>query len=94
MHKELNPFWDETFVIPIEDPFIPINIKVILFIFNKNFLINLKIATCYNINILAYKIFIIERFVDLSINFIYCTMRYRSVLDYGLVGIHFNVITI
>ncbi|XP_055531817.1 multiple C2 and transmembrane domain-containing protein isoform X2 [Wyeomyia smithii] len=28
VHKELNPVWDETFVVPVEDPFQPINIKV------------------------------------------------------------------
>lgn len=28
VHKELNPRWDETFIVPIEDPFQPINIKV------------------------------------------------------------------
>lgn len=28
VHRELNPVWDETFVVPIEDPFQPINIKV------------------------------------------------------------------
>lgn len=28
VHKDLNPRWDESFVIPIEDPFQPINIKV------------------------------------------------------------------
>ncbi|EDS31646.1 conserved hypothetical protein [Culex quinquefasciatus] len=28
VHKELNPVWDETFIVPIEDPFQPINIKV------------------------------------------------------------------
>lgn len=28
IHRELNPIWDEVFVVPIEDPFLPINIKV------------------------------------------------------------------
>lgn len=28
IHRELNPIWDEVFVTPIEDPFLPINIKV------------------------------------------------------------------
>jgi Ca2+-dependent lipid-binding protein len=28
VHKELNPTFDETFSVPIEDPFQPINIKV------------------------------------------------------------------
>ncbi|XP_055687103.1 multiple C2 and transmembrane domain-containing protein isoform X2 [Lutzomyia longipalpis] len=28
VHRDLNPVWDETFVVPIEDPFQPINIKV------------------------------------------------------------------
>ena len=28
VHKELNPVFDETFSVPIEDPFQPINIKV------------------------------------------------------------------
>lgn len=28
VHKELNPVFDETFVVPIEDPFQPINVKV------------------------------------------------------------------
>ncbi|XP_055619934.1 multiple C2 and transmembrane domain-containing protein isoform X2 [Toxorhynchites rutilus septentrionalis] len=28
VHKELNPVWDETFIVPVEDPFQPINIKV------------------------------------------------------------------
>lgn len=30
VHRDLNPVWDETFVVPIEDPFQQINIKVIL----------------------------------------------------------------
>lgn len=29
VHKDLNPVWDETFIVPIEDPFQQINIKVI-----------------------------------------------------------------
>lgn len=28
VHKELNPIFDETFFVPIEDPFQPINVKV------------------------------------------------------------------
>lgn len=28
MHKDLNPVWDETFIVPIEDPFQSIQIKV------------------------------------------------------------------
>lgn len=28
VHRDLNPCWDETFLLPIEDPFQPINIKV------------------------------------------------------------------
>ncbi|EAL41731.2 AGAP007646-PA [Anopheles gambiae str. PEST] len=28
VHKDLNPVWDETFVVPVEDPFQPIVIKV------------------------------------------------------------------
>ncbi|XP_049543863.1 multiple C2 and transmembrane domain-containing protein [Anopheles darlingi] len=28
VHKDLNPIWDETFVVPVEDPFQPIIIKV------------------------------------------------------------------
>ncbi|XP_063698220.1 multiple C2 and transmembrane domain-containing protein [Culicoides brevitarsis] len=28
VHKDLNPKWDETFIVPVEDPFLPINIKV------------------------------------------------------------------
>jgi Ca2+-dependent lipid-binding protein len=28
VHKELNPMFDETFLVPIEDPFQPINVKV------------------------------------------------------------------
>ncbi|KFB36651.1 AGAP007646-PA-like protein [Anopheles sinensis] len=28
VHKDLNPLWDETFVVPVEDPFQPIIIKV------------------------------------------------------------------
>lgn len=28
MHKNLNPVWDETFIVPIEDPFQSILIKV------------------------------------------------------------------
>jgi Ca2+-dependent lipid-binding protein len=28
VHKELNPTFDEMFIVPIEDPFQPINIKV------------------------------------------------------------------
>lgn len=28
VHRDLNPVWDETFVVPVEDPFQPINIKV------------------------------------------------------------------
>lgn len=30
VHKDLNPIWDETFIVPIEDPFQQINIKVII----------------------------------------------------------------
>lgn len=29
VHKDLNPVWDETFIVPIEDPFQSIQIKVI-----------------------------------------------------------------
>lgn len=32
VHRDLNPVWDETFVVPIEDPFHPINIKVRFFV--------------------------------------------------------------
>ncbi|XP_054740886.1 multiple C2 and transmembrane domain-containing protein isoform X1 [Anastrepha obliqua] len=28
IHRDLNPVWDEVFIVPIEDPFLPINIKV------------------------------------------------------------------
>lgn len=28
LHRDLNPVWDETFTVPIEDPFVPIIIKV------------------------------------------------------------------
>lgn len=28
IYRELNPVWDETFTLPIEDPFMPIHIKV------------------------------------------------------------------
>lgn len=28
VHRDLNPVWDETFVVPVEDPFQPINVKV------------------------------------------------------------------
>lgn len=28
IHRDLNPVWDETFVVPVEDPFQPINVKV------------------------------------------------------------------
>ena len=28
VHKDLNPIWDEIFIVPIEDPFLPITIKV------------------------------------------------------------------
>lgn len=28
VHKDLNPVWDETFIVPIEDPFQSIQIKV------------------------------------------------------------------
>ncbi|KAL1114806.1 hypothetical protein AAG570_007630, partial [Ranatra chinensis] len=28
IYRDLNPVWDETFVLPIEDPFLPIHIKV------------------------------------------------------------------
>jgi Ca2+-dependent lipid-binding protein len=28
VHKELNPIFDETFIVPIEDPFQLINVKV------------------------------------------------------------------
>lgn len=28
LHRDLNPIWNETFTVPIEDPFQPINIKV------------------------------------------------------------------
>ena len=28
VYKDLNPVWDERFVIPVEDPFVPIDVKV------------------------------------------------------------------
>lgn len=28
VYRDLNPIWDESFTVPIEDPFIPIGIKV------------------------------------------------------------------
>ncbi len=28
LHRDLNPVWDEVFTVPIEDPFVPITIKV------------------------------------------------------------------
>lgn len=28
VHRELNPVWDESVTLPIEDPFQPLNIKV------------------------------------------------------------------
>lgn len=28
IHRDLNPVWDEVFVVPIEDPFEPIVVKV------------------------------------------------------------------
>lgn len=28
IHRDLNPIWDEVFVVPIEDPFQPVNVKV------------------------------------------------------------------
>ncbi|XP_039954428.1 multiple C2 and transmembrane domain-containing protein isoform X1 [Bactrocera tryoni] len=28
IHRDLNPVWDEVFIVPIEDPFLPINVKV------------------------------------------------------------------
>ena len=28
VYRDLNPTWDETFTVPIEDPFIPIQAKV------------------------------------------------------------------
>ena len=28
IYKDLNPFWDEQFVLAIEDPFLPLDIKV------------------------------------------------------------------
>lgn len=40
VHKDLNPKWDETFIVPIEDPFQPINIKVI----NMSFVFIIQIS--------------------------------------------------
>lgn len=28
VYRDLNPVWDESFTVPIEDPFVPISIKV------------------------------------------------------------------
>lgn len=28
IHRDLNPVWDEVFVVPIEDPFEPVVVKV------------------------------------------------------------------
>lgn len=28
LYRDLNPIWDETFTIPIEDAFVPVHIKV------------------------------------------------------------------
>lgn len=28
IYRDLNPVWDESFTLPIEDPFIPVHIKV------------------------------------------------------------------
>ena len=30
IYRDLNPVWDETFTLPIEDPFVPVQIKVSL----------------------------------------------------------------
>lgn len=45
IYRDLNPVWDESFVLPVEDPFTPINIKVglpLLFLIN----INIKYKGC------------------------------------------------
>jgi len=31
VYRDLNPIWDEVFTIPIEDPFVPVHVKVNLF---------------------------------------------------------------
>lgn len=28
IYRDLNPLWDESFTLPIEDPFVPVHIKV------------------------------------------------------------------
>lgn len=61
VHKDLNPKWDETFIVPIEDPFQPINIKVINLSFriyysningkqNQNKIEPILFAYCHMIN--------------------------------------------
>lgn len=28
IYRDLNPQWDESFILPIEDPFVPVHVKV------------------------------------------------------------------
>lgn len=37
VHRDLNPVWDESVTLPIEDPFQPLTIKVYLTVFLSNF---------------------------------------------------------
>lgn len=32
IYRNLNPVWDEVFTLPVEDPFVPVHIKVSLFL--------------------------------------------------------------
>lgn len=43
VHRELNPIWDESVTLPIEDPFQPLNIKVIGFFFHRSFFKNTQL---------------------------------------------------
>lgn len=47
VHKDLNPVWDETFIVPIEDPFQCIQIKVRLRMITLSILNNILISWCY-----------------------------------------------
>ena len=47
VYKDLNPVWDERFVIPVEDPFVPIDIKVGIDIYGNRF-VTLQIGYMVN----------------------------------------------
>lgn len=52
VHKDLNPVWDETFIVPIEDPFQSIQIKVFDYDFGlqDDFMVNFSSSSTYEWN--------------------------------------------